>query len=189
MLLAGGAARRFGANKLLATLPTGQAVGLLAAAKLATVVERLLVVVRAEDDITARAFENAGYAVVRCVEAKLGMAHSLACGVAASRDSAGWMVALADMPLIASATLSALAACWRNEDRIVVPMCAGQAGHPVIFPARYCNELVVLQGDRGARPVLDVHGDDIFAFVTHDAGVLRDIDTPQDLAYASHPEL
>ena len=188
MLLAGGAARRFGANKLLATLPTGQTVGLLAAAKLAAVVQRMLVVVRAEDDLTAAAFENAGYAVVRCVDAKLGMGHSLACGVAASRASAAWMVALADMPLIAPATLAALATCWRKEDRIVVPMYAGQAGHPVIFSARFGAELLGLQGDRGARPVLDAHRNDMLAFVTDDPGVLRDIDTLQDLACASHPE-
>lgn len=188
MLLAGGAARRFGANKLLATLPGGQTIGLFAATKLAAVVDRVLVVVRAEDDITAAAFENAGYAVTRCGEAKLGMAHSLGCGVAASRASAGWMVALADMPLIAPATLAALVTCWRNEGRIVVPRCAGQAGHPVIFPARYRDELLVLQGDRGARPLLDAHGDDVFAFVTRDTGVLRDIDTPEDLVRASHCE-
>ncbi len=188
VLLAGGAARRFGANKLLATLPTGQTIGLFAATKLAAVVDRVLVVVRAEDHITAAAFENAGYAVMRCGEAKLGMGHSLGCGVAASRASAAWMVALADMPLIAPVTLAALVTCWRDEDRIVVPRCAGQAGHPVIFPARYRDELLVLQGDRGARPLLDAHRDDIFTFVTHDTGVLRDIDTPEDLVRASHCE-
>ena len=188
MLLAAGAARRFGANKLLATLPDGQTVGLLAAARLATVVERMVVVVRASDDNTARAFQDGGYRVVRCAQAELGMAHSLACGVAASRDSAGWMVALADMPLISGATLSALTACWRREDRIVVPICAGQAGHPVIFPARFGAELLTLEGDRGARLVLDAHRDELFAFATDDSGVLRDIDTPADLVAANQAD-
>lgn len=189
MLLAAGAARRFGANKLLATLPDGNIVGLLAAAKLASVVDRMVVVVRAADDITASAFHQAGYDIVRCAEAELGMAHSLACGVAASRDSAGWMVALADMPLIAVRTLSAVKACWRRENRLVVPTCAGQAGHPVIFPARLAAELLALKGESGARPVLDAHVDELFVFVTDDTGVLRDIDTPADLAAATddHP--
>lgn len=162
-------------------MPSGETVGLWAAAKLALVVERLVVVVRAEDQATAAAFESAGHAVVRCVEAQLGMAHSLACGVAASRDSAAWMVALADMPLIAPASLAALVACWRQHDRIIVPLCAGQAGHPVIFPARWREALLELQGDRGARPLLDAHDDDVFRFVTADGGVLRDIDVPEDL--------
>ena len=185
LLLAGGAARRFGANKLLANLPTGEAVGLLAAAKLAAVVDHLLVVVRADDEPTAGAFAQAGYDVLRCAEARLGMAHSLAGGVAASLTSAAWMVALADMPLISPATLVALVACWRQHDRIVVPMCAGQAGHPVIFPARWRDALLVLQGDSGARALLEAHGDDVFTYPTTDTGVVRDIDTPQDLALAA----
>ena len=184
MLLAAGAARRFGANKLLARLPTGETVGLLAASRLAAAVDRMVVVVRATDDLTASVFEAAGYVVVRCAQAHLGMAHSLACGVTASRDSAAWMVALADMPLIATSTLTALTTCWRHADRIVVPMCAGQAGHPVIFPARMVTQLLALEGDRGARPVLDTHRDEIFAFLTDDTGVLRDIDTPADLVAA-----
>jgi molybdenum cofactor cytidylyltransferase len=157
---------------------------LRAAAQLATAVDTLLVVVRGDDIATAAAFESAGYRVVPCADAVMGMAHSLACGVAASRDSAAWMVALADMPLIAPTTLSLLAACWRREDSIIVPRCGAQAGHPVIFPARFGDELVALTGDRGARPVLDAHVSEIYEFITDDAGVLRDIDTPEDLRRA-----
>ncbi len=181
LLLAGGAARRFGANKLLARLPNGEQVGLRAAAQLVSAVDAVVVVVRADDTATAAAFEGAGYKVVPCVDAALGMAHSLACGVAASPASAAWMVALADMPLIAPATLTLLAACWRREDSIIVPRCGSQAGHPVIFPGRFREELLVLTGDRGARPVLDAHVSEIYEFITEDRGVLRDIDTPADL--------
>lgn len=181
MLLAGGAARRFGANKILATLPDGKTAGLCAAANLATAVDALLVVVRADDIATASAFEAAGYRVVPCADAALGMAHSLACGVAASRDSAAWMVALADMPRIEPTTLTLLAACWRREDSIIVPRCGESAGHPVIFPARFGEELMVLEGDRGARRVLDAHVNEIYEFITDDRGVLYDVDTPADL--------
>ncbi len=181
VLLAGGAARRFGANKILAQLPSGVALGLQAAARLKAAVDRMVVVVRADDSTTASAFEGHGYTVVPCVDAALGMGHSLACGVAASRDSAAWMVALADMPVIAPTTLTLLAACWRREDSIIVPRCAEQAGHPVIFPARFGAELIALRGDRGARAVLDAHVSEIYELITDDRGVLRDVDTPADL--------
>ena len=181
LLLAGGVARRFGANKILAHLPNGEQVGLRAAARLASAVEQIVVVVRAEDHVTAEAFMSAGYRVVPCADAALGMAHSLACGVAASRDSAAWMVALADMPLINPTTLLLLAACWRREDSIIVPRCGEQAGHPVIFPRRFGDELLALTGDRGARPVLDRHIAEVYEFITEDHGVVRDIDTPADL--------
>lgn len=181
LLLAGGAARRFGANKILAKLPNGEQVGLRAAARLVAAVDAMVVVVRGDDMASAAAFEGAGYRVLPCADAALGMAHSLACGVAASQGSAAWMVALADMPLVAPATLALLAACWRREDRIIVPRCGTQAGHPVIFPARFAEELLALTGDRGARPVLDAHVSEIYEFITEDRGVVRDIDTPADL--------
>ena len=181
LLLAGGAARRFGANKILAKLPNGEQVGLSAAARLVAAVDAMVVVVRADDTVTAAAFAGVGYRVVPCADACLGMAHSLACGVAASPGSAAWMVALADMPLIAPATLTLLAACWRREDNIIVPRCGSQAGHPVIFPRRFGAELLALQGDRGARPVLNAHVSEIYEFITDDCGVLQDIDTPADL--------
>ena len=181
MLLAAGAARRFGGNKLLATMKSGDAVGLRAAAHLASAVERMVVVVRDGDAANAAAFREAGYEVVPCVDADKGMGHSLARGVAATRDSVAWMVALADMPSIDPATLRLLAACWRREDRIIVPRCGASAGHPVIFPARFGEELMALHGDRGARRVLDAHEDEIYEFITDDRGVLYDVDTPGDL--------
>ena len=181
MLLAGGVARRFGANKILAKLPNGEQLGLRAAARLVAAVDAMVVVVRADDVATAAAFDSAGYRVVPWADAALGMAHSLACGVAASLDSAAWMVALADMPLITPATLTLLAACWRREDSIIVPRCGTQAGHPVIFPARFREHLLALTGDRGARPVLDAHVAEIYEFITEDRGVVRDVDTPADL--------
>ncbi|MCC6709990.1 MAG: nucleotidyltransferase family protein [Gammaproteobacteria bacterium] len=181
VLLAGGAARRFGGNKLLATLANGDVVGLSAAAHLASAVERMVVVVRAGDEANRAAFSAAGYEVVPCLDADKGMGHSLACGVAATRDSAAWMVALADMPSIDPATLRLLAACWRREDSIILPRCGASAGHPVIFPARFGEELMTLHGDRGARRVLDAHEHEIYEFITDDRGVLYDVDTPADL--------
>ena len=185
MLLAAGAARRFGANKILAKLTDELSVGLSSATHLSSAVDTLLVVVRADDARSAAHFEAAGYRVVLCTAAALGMAHSLACGIAASPTSAAWMVALADMPLIAPDTLQALAESWRRQDRIVLPIHDGRPGHPVIFPARYAAELQRLSGDRGARAVLEAHAGEVLEFVTADAGVLRDIDTLADLHAAT----
>ena len=181
LLLAAGNASRFGANKILACLPYGEAIGLAAARRLRPAVDRLLVVVRAAADDTARAFAAADYEVLACAEAELGMAHSLACGVRASSASAGWVVALADMPYVETATVDALVRCFRQCDGIVVPRHAGVAGHPVIFPARHGAELAALTGDRGARALLAAHAQAVQYLDTADGGVLRDIDRPDDV--------
>ncbi|MGE0858477.1 MAG: NTP transferase domain-containing protein [Gammaproteobacteria bacterium] len=181
VLLAGGAARRFGGGKLRAPLANAEPLGLVSARRVAGAVERLVVVTRAEDVMTTAMFRDAGFDVIASPDAARGMAHSLAAGVAASPDAAAWMIALADMPRVATATLAGLAARWRATDAIVVPACDGRRGHPVIFPARFGAELRTLEGDQGARPLLLAHATEVVPWECGDAGVLTDVDTPDDL--------
>lgn len=182
VLLAGGAARRFGGGKLRAPLADGEPLGIVSARRVAAAVSRLVVVTRVEDVLTTAMFHDAGFEVIASPDAARGMAHSLAAGVAASPDAAAWMVALADMPRVAADTLSELAARWRAADAIVVPTCKGRRGHPVIFPARYGAELRALEGDQGARPLLAAHAAEVVTWECGDGGVLTDVDTPDDLS-------
>lgn len=187
VLLAAGAGRRFGGDKLAATLADGDMLALRSAAHLAAAVDTLVVVVRDPAQAAATALAAAGYRVVPCPDAALGMAHSLACGVRASADSAGWVIGLADMPALAPATLRELVRQFRRHDRIIVPVHAGRDGHPVIFPARYREALLSLSGDRGARSLLDTAAADVLRVAVEDAGVLLDVDTPADLAALGAP--
>ncbi len=188
VLLAAGRGRRFGANKLIAQLSAGadagQAVGIVSATRLAAVVDRLLVVVGGADGASDKLFRAAGFTTTCATESDQGMAHSLAHGVRASADSGGWLVALADMPFIAPATLTAVAAALRTGATIVVPRHDGRYGHPVGFAARYYAELVALKGDRGARELLERFADAVTCLDSDDGGVLRDVDTPDDLGGA-----
>lgn len=181
ILLAAGRARRFGTDKLLAPLPDGHALGLVAAAHLALAVADLLVVVRAADDAVTTAFRDAGYRTVVCADAALGMAHSLACGVAASAGSRAWVIALADMPWVAPATIAALVAAFEAGHGIVVPHHRGRRGLPVVFAADHGPALRALRGDAGARTVIEAHPDAVCLLDTADPGVLLDVDTPGDL--------
>lgn len=188
LLLAAGRGRRFGGNKILARLADGRAVGLAAAAALAAAVERVLVVVDGDGGETERAFAAAGYVTCRAPEAALGMGHSLARGIGASTDSSGWLVALGDMPYVRPETIIALAAALRAGAPIVVPSHAGRDGHPVGFAAALADELGALRGDRGARAVIERDPARVERLVVTDAGILRDVDTPADLAGGGDPD-
>ena len=181
VLLAAGQSRRFGTDKLAATLADGVPVALRSAARMAAAVDRLLIVVQRSSSASAQRLEDAGYTVVVCAEAVNGMAYSLAAGVRASRESSAWVVGLADMPLLQTVTIHQLIEHYRSSDRIVVPCHRGHDGHPVLFPARYGAALEALEGDRGARPLLQAHGADIERVEVDDRGVLLDIDTAEDL--------
>ncbi|MGC4121099.1 MAG: selenium-dependent molybdenum cofactor biosynthesis protein YqeB [Myxococcales bacterium] len=66
------------------------------------------------------------------------------------------VVGLADMPEVASTTISSLVAAWRplGPRGIVAPTYQGRRGHPVVFGAEHLPALRSLTGDAGARAVL-----------------------------------
>jgi molybdenum cofactor cytidylyltransferase len=182
LLLAAGAGRRFGADKLTARLPDDTPVGVAAARNLLAAGCEVLAVVRAREAGIGPALAALGVDVVGCADAGLGMGHSLACGVQASADADGWLVALADMPFVRPATVAAVAAALASGAEIAVPALEGRYGHPVGFAARWRVELLGLHGDVGARGLLAAHDDRILEVTVDDPGVLRDIDRPADLA-------
>lgn len=111
----------------------------------------------------------------------LGMGYSIAAGVRARGDAAGWLVMPGDMPLVRPATLRAVAAALEGHP-VAYAQFQGQRGHPVAFSAELYSELAVLDGDQGARRILARYP--AAAVEVDDPGVLVDIDTRHDLLSA-----
>jgi molybdenum cofactor cytidylyltransferase len=110
---------------------------------------------------------------------RLGMGYSIANGVSASADAAGWLILPADMPMVRPATLLAVAA-QLSQHAVVFAQYQGRRGHPVGFSAELFSELVQLTGDEGARRVAARYPS--FGLEVDDPGVLVDVDTADDLA-------
>ncbi len=194
ILLAAGRGERFGGKKLLATLPAtpdasrcavaaaGEMIGVMACRNLLAVMPRVVAVVRPDDAALAAALGAAGARIVRCANADDGMGASLACGVLATRDAAGWVVALGDMPWIAPATIARVSAAIEAGAAVAAPFHQGQRGHPVGFGAACLAALTALTGDDGAKSVVAAHRDRLARIDVDDAGALRDVDRPDDLA-------
>lgn len=182
LLLAAGASRRFGGEKLLAPL-SGSCVGVRAARALRPAVDRAVAVVRPEDERLAGLLALEGFEPLPFADAVRGMGASLAFGVAAAADAEGWVVALGDMPFLRAATVARVAERLRlGRDRIVAPRFGGRRGHPVGFRRDLLPELLALDGDRGARSLLTVHAAEVFLLECDDEGVLLDVDSPRDVA-------
>lgn len=188
VLLAAGVGQRYDPTgtrlKLLEPAPAGPHAGapmaLAALRTLQTACPHVLAVVRqAEVELQSKlhgllAAEGAELAI--CAAADSGMGHSIACGIAASPDAAGWVVALADMPSISEGTVAAVRDAIAAGHATAAPVFRGQRGHPVGF-GRACREaLLALTGDRGARAVLAAHPPR--PIEVDDPGCLHDIDTP-----------
>ena len=111
----------------------------------------------------------------------LGMGYSIAHGVLARPQAAGWLVLPGDMPMVQAATLQAVAAQLEHH-AVVYAQHLGRRGHPVGFAAELYSELVALQGDEGARRLIARYA--AHAVDVQDQGVLMDVDTPVDLEHA-----
>lgn len=181
ILLAAGAGRRFGGDKLLHVLADGTPMALAAARSLGSACDRVVVVLRAAGHPLARDFEEAGYALVVCPDADGGMGYSLAAGVRAAHDAAGWVVALADMPFIQPDSLRTVAAALRAGASLAAPTFQGRRGHPVGFARQWRDALCALVGDQGARQILTTHREQVVLCPVDDEGVVMDIDRPQDM--------
>jgi len=183
VLLAAGLGSRFDPlglhNKLLARMPDGTPVAHEAAHRLLLVVTRVIAVVRPGSDALARALNDAGCDVVFAANAERGMGASLAAGITASEDAEGWVVALADMPRIALPTIEAVARALDGGAPLVAPFYEGQRGHPVGFGSEHRDALLALDGDTGAKALLTSQA--LTRIDVDDPGILRDVDTPDDL--------
>lgn len=181
ILLAAGAGRRFGGGKLLAPLH-GRPLVLHALAALLPAVDRVIAVVGPDAGPLADCLEHAGAQVVACPHAHRGMGHSLACGARNAPAAAAVLVALGDMPAIGTDTIRRVARALADGAAIAVPTYRGRRGHPVGFAAALQAELAGLEGDQGARAVLQRHAARVQEVPVDDAGILCDVDTPADLS-------
>ncbi len=181
ILLAAGAARRFGSNKLLHPLAGELPMALAALTNLRAAIPHVIAVVRPGATDLENLLSAAGATVILCANADEGMGASLSTAVAASGDVAGWVIALADMPYIRPETIVKVAASLAGGAAIAAPAYRGERGHPVGLSARFRAQLEALRGDEGARSVLDQNVRLIKLIEVDDPGVCRDIDTPDDL--------
>ncbi|MFP4559775.1 MAG: NTP transferase domain-containing protein [Thiohalorhabdus sp.] len=184
VLLAAGLGRRFGGQKLLARLPDGRPVARAAVEALAAGADDVLAVARPGEERVAELLAGAGARVLVAPESERGMGASLAAGVRATPEVDAWLIALGDMPWVRGETAAAVAERLRAGASLVRPVHRGRAGHPVGFARDHGAALAAMEGDRGARGVLEAHAGRVRRIAVTDPGILRDVDAPADLGPA-----
>ena len=188
ILLAAGRGRRFGGDKLEYPLADGTPLAVAAACRLRPACDRLIAVLRPGASRLAELLGAAGCETLVCDQADGGMGHSLASAIRATPDAAGWVVALADMPFIATSSHQSVVAALRRGASLAATEFQGQRGHPVGFSSRWFAELSALTGDQGAKSILSAHGAQLTLCPVDDSGVLKDVDRRSDLLAAGEHE-
>lgn len=110
-----------------------------------------------------------------------GMGDSIAHGIAATPNSAGWLILPADLPLIQPSTLISVANALLKHP-IVMPEYLGTKGHPVGFQTFLGMHLKELHGDQGAKSIVKKYAPHLID--VSDEGATLDVDTVEQLAHA-----
>jgi molybdenum cofactor cytidylyltransferase len=130
--------------------------------------------------VTAAAGTLEGFFVIN-EQYRQGLGSSIAAGVSVVGDCAsGVMLLMADQPLIEASYLRQMIEEWnRDRGRIVASQFDGVIGPPVIFPSRYFDELCTLEGDNGARKIIEANVSSLTRLPC--AAAAADIDRKEDL--------
>ena len=187
IVLAAGRSSRFEhGNKLLATIDGMPLVRrVLNAVEASSVTEILLVVAPGAPDVVEAAGAGRWRTVVN-TQSEQGLATSLRAGVAALPETTdGALVVLADMPGINADLITRIIATSSENGGGVIVYPAGEEGrqgHPVLWPRHLFPELMTLQGDTGAKMLLQKHKAMSRAVLVTGDSPFLDIDTDADLA-------
>jgi len=181
LVLAAGSSVRFGTDKRRALMADGRSLLVHSVERACAMFDDVRVVLR-DGERGEELGLPAACRVICSADFTQGMGHSLAAGAASLVDSEAQAVAilLGDMPWVELGTLGLLAR-EASGSTIVLPCHAGQQGHPVLFGRDFWPALARLTGDEGARSVVKAHPHSCVRLAVEDAGVLRDVDTPDAL--------
>jgi len=179
ILLAAGSGNRFGSDKRQATLPDNRTLLSASLDRIPGSFTRKILVLRQDDVELAKQFQD-HWQICRAPHPETGMANSLVSGIKMAENWEAALIALGDMPFIAPTTFSTLQQALQTKP-IVVPTCRGQRGNPVGFSKQFFTEMTALEGDRGARALLEKYAAQCCEIETGDEGILRDVDYPDAL--------
>jgi molybdenum cofactor cytidylyltransferase len=185
VLLAAGAARRMGCNKMLATIDDEPLVRRAARRAAAATIGPLVVVVGFEAESVRAALTGIDCRVVENPAFEGPGSRSLHAGLRAIDASVdAVIVLLADMVHVTTAMIGAVAAAARHDGAAIVASRYGRViAPPVAFPRRFFGELLEWNGEGGAKPVVLRHPADTH-LLDWPAEALHDVDTAADLADA-----
>jgi len=186
IILAAGAATRFGQPKQLLRLKEKYLIERVLDAALNSRLSRVVLVLGyAHQKILqalAKKTQHARLHIEVNPHYKKGQSHSLRIGLTAVKDDFPAVIfLLGDQPMLNSATINTLLErFWSADNDICVPTYRGRRKNPAMFSRRFYNHLMDIKGDTGARQLIDDNPDRVLTVEMDNPLCFVDIDTRQD---------
>jgi molybdenum cofactor cytidylyltransferase len=143
----------------------------------------VIVIVGANSELIKDELKNLNLTIIENKSWHEGMSTSLHCGISATQNLKneidGIIFMVSDQPFVSTILLTNL---LKEQNESSLPIAAsgyaGTLGTPVLFHKFFFDELMTLQGDTGARKLIEKHKN-ITAVVSFPEGAI-DIDTVDD---------
>jgi molybdenum cofactor cytidylyltransferase len=146
-------------------------------------IEQVIVVTGHQQHAVREALSSCPVRIVHNPRYQTGMSTSIKAGIDALPSGCdAFLVALADQPLVDSATISKLVAEYtRRRPLVLVPTFSGRKGHPIIISTELTAEILAMDDEIGLKQILDRHKSSILPLAVDTDSVLVDFDYPGDL--------
>jgi len=184
VLAAGRSTRMGGPNKLLAEIGGRPLVRIAVEEALASRARPVIVVTGHQRDKVEAALKGLDVQRVHNPNFAEGLSTSLKAGLAALPEAVdGAIVCLGDMPQVTAPLIDKLVTAFDPERGalVVVPVIDGKRGNPVVWARRFFPELMALDGDVGARHLIERYPEAVSEVALADTAALVDVDTPDAL--------
>lgn len=192
--LAAGDSKRMGMNKLLLDM-SGNPLGSLALqAAVESDIDQVLVITKKENGLSwiaphlfTRKYRQK-WTLIQLPKSNQGQAYSIKCGLnkAMALGADAILILLADQPNITANILNLLILAFKKEPSRLFFACKykGVLGPPVLFTKNFFSRLMSLQGDRGARNLLNgEYKENGEGYDLHHEDYFLDVDTWDDYDY------
>ena len=184
IVLAAGKSSRMGeTNKLLAKINEKPLVRISVESVLNSKVDSVTVVTGHMAEDISKTLSGLNINILKNESYKAGLSTSLAMGIQSlPTDVDAVLIVLADMPFIETHLIDKILNAYNPAlgDFIIVPTAEGKRGNPVLWSRRYFNELCQIEGDIGARALIESNSESVLEVELGESARL-DVDTPEQL--------
>ncbi|MFX0085890.1 MAG: NTP transferase domain-containing protein [Candidatus Hodarchaeota archaeon] len=188
LVLAAGESKRFPGNKLLYEIkPNVSIIEYLLRSIIASNIDQTIVVLGHEAEIIKKRIEyllsNSVSTIFNNDYKEGGMSSSIRIGIDPLLDNEAILVTPGDIPLIPSNTFNFILDYFNlHRPNIIIPTYNNYKGHPILISSKLFQETRNISEEKhGLKEIVDLHWNEIVFLSTNVKGILRDIDSIDDI--------
>ena len=182
-ILAAGSSQRMGDNKLLLPFQDNTLINVVCKTIIDSYLKPVFVVTGFENKKVVESLPKSIDKIVYNEDWSRGMATSINKAISSLPNNIdGNMIVLGDMPLVTVKTINKLHQVFLNNNgnKIIYADYLGKQANPVIFPRKFFDEILHLNGDKGCKKIIYKNRKSSIGVPIDSSEVIFDCDTKDD---------